>query len=48
MKEHWATWFTDNDFKNLKMRGIEIIRLPIGDWTLNPYGPYVGCMDGAD
>lgn len=23
------------------------MRFPIGDWTLNPYGPYVGCMDGA-
>ena len=23
------------------------MRLPIGDWTINPYGPYVGCMDGA-
>lgn len=23
------------------------MRLPIGDWTLDPYGPYVGCMDGA-
>lgn len=23
------------------------MRLPIGDWTMNPYGPYVGCMDGA-
>ena len=30
------------------MRGLEVIRLPIGDWTLNPYGPYVGCTDGAD
>jgi len=48
MQAHWKAWFTDDDFKNLKMRGIEIIRLPIGDWTLNPYGPYVGCMDGSD
>ena len=23
------------------------MRLPIGDWTLTPYGPYVGCYDGA-
>ena len=23
------------------------MRLPIGDWNLKPYGPYVGCMDGA-
>jgi glucan 1,3-beta-glucosidase len=21
--------------------------LPIGDWTINQYGPYVGCTDGA-
>jgi glucan 1,3-beta-glucosidase len=24
-----------------------MVRLPIGDWTLEPYGPYIGCMDGA-
>ena len=24
-----------------------MVRLPIGDWTLKPYGPYVGCTDGA-
>lgn len=24
-----------------------MVRLPIGDWSINQYGPYVGCMDGA-
>ena len=24
-----------------------MVRLPVGDWTLQPYGPYVGCMDGS-
>ena len=24
-----------------------MVRLPVGDWTLRPYGPYIGCMDGA-
>lgn len=24
-----------------------MLRLPIGDWSLEPYGPYVGCMDGS-
>jgi len=24
-----------------------MVRLPIGDFTLKPYGPYVGCTDGA-
>ena len=28
-------------------RKVQIVRLPIGDWTFKPYGPYVGCMDGA-
>lgn len=27
---------------------MEWVRLPIGDWTLKPYGPYKGCMDGAE
>lgn len=25
-----------------------MVRLPVGDWTLEPYGPYVGCMDGSE
>jgi len=28
-------------------REVEIIRVPIGDWTLKAYGPYIGCTDGA-
>ena len=31
----------------LKDRKVELVRIPIGDWTLKPYGPYKGCMDGA-
>ena len=47
MRAHWDAWWTEDDFKALAARELEIIRLPIGDWTLEPYGPYVGCMDGA-
>jgi glucan 1,3-beta-glucosidase len=47
MRAHWDAWYTDALIKDLKDREIEVIRLPIGDWTLNQYGPYVGCMDGA-
>jgi glucan 1,3-beta-glucosidase len=47
MRNHWDTWYTEEDIKGLADRGVEMVRLPIGDWTLNPYGPYVGCMDGA-
>jgi glucan 1,3-beta-glucosidase len=47
MRAHWDSWFTESDMRTLALKGVEIIRLPIGDWTLDPYGPYVGCMDGA-
>ena len=47
MRAHWDAWVTEDHIKQLSERDIEIVRLPIGDWTLKPYGPYVGCMDGA-
>jgi glucan 1,3-beta-glucosidase len=47
MRAHWDAWFTEDHIKELAKRGVEIIRLPIGDWTLDPYGPYIGCMDGS-
>ena len=48
MRTHWDNWITEDTIKALKEREVEIVRLPLGDWTLNQYGPYVGCMDGAD
>jgi len=47
MREHWDHWITEAHISDLADRGVEMVRLPIGDWTLDPYGPYVGCMDGA-
>ena len=47
LREHWDLWITEDTFKDMAAREVEIIRLPIGDWTLKPYGPYVGCTDGA-
>ena len=48
MRAHWDTWYTEQHIKDLSERAVEVVRLPIGDWTLDPYGPYVGCMDGAE
>lgn len=48
MRDHWDTWITDDIIKGLAEREVEVVRVPIGDWTLNQYGPYKGCMDGAD
>ena len=47
LRDHWATWITEDTFKDMASREVEVIRIPIGDWTLKPYGPYVGCTDGA-
>ena len=47
MRGHWANWITEDLLDNLKARQVERVRLPIGDWTINQYGPYIGCMDGA-
>jgi len=47
MRAHWDAWYNESSISDLADRGVEIIRLPVGDWTLNPYDVYVGCMDGA-
>jgi len=47
MRDHWDHWYTEDIIKDLSIRGVTFVRLPIGDWTLSPYGPYKGCMDGA-
>lgn len=47
MRAHWDAWYNESSISDLAARGVEIIRLPVGDWTLDPYGPYKGCMDGA-
>merc|ERR1712166_652599 len=33
MRAHWDSWFTKQHFVDLAARGVEIIRLPVGDWT---------------
>lgn len=48
MKDHWDSWITEDTIKGMADREVEIVRLPLGDWTLKPYGPYVGCMDGSE
>lgn len=47
MRAHWDSWYTEEHIANLSQKGVKRVRLPIGDWTMNPYGAYVGCMDGA-
>jgi len=35
MRAHWDSWVTEDHIKGLSEREVEVVRLPIGDWTLN-------------
>jgi len=48
LKRHWNTWVTEEIIVELKESGaVNSLRLPVGDWMYKPYGPYIGCTDGA-
>jgi len=47
MRAHWDSWYNETHIEQLAERGIKRVRLPIGDWTINQYNHYKGCMDGA-
>lgn len=48
LRRHWDTWVTESIIEELKDSGaVNSLRLPVGDWMYVPYGPYVGCTDGA-
>ena len=34
LRAHWNSWYTEDHIKQLADRGVEMVRLPIGDWTL--------------
>lgn len=48
LRAHWESFVNETTIANASASGVEMIRLPIGDWTLTKYGPYVGCMDGVE
>ncbi|KAL7547022.1 hypothetical protein ACHAWF_010338 [Thalassiosira exigua] len=48
LQRHWKTWVTEEIIKNLAGSGaVNSLRVPVGDFMFEPYGPYVGCTDGA-
>jgi glucan 1,3-beta-glucosidase len=48
LQRHWDAWLTQDIIKDLAGSGaVNSLRLPIGDFLYMPYGPYVGCTDGA-
>ena len=48
LRAHWDAWVTEDHIKQLADREVEIVRLPIGDWTLRQYESYQDCTTGAD
>lgn len=47
LRRHWKAWVKEEDIAQMATVGINTVRLPVGDWMYQPYGPYVGCTDGA-
>mmetsp|Transcript_27909 Transcript_27909/g.41146 ORF Transcript_27909/g.41146 Transcript_27909/m.41146 type:complete len:713 (-) Transcript_27909:426-2564(-) len=48
LRRHWETWVTEELIEELAQSGaVNSLRLPVGDWMYKPYGPYIGCTDGA-
>lgn len=47
LRAHWDSWLTEDHIRGLAEREVEMVRVPIGDWVLSQYGPYIGCTDGA-
>merc|ERR1719408_225321 len=47
LRIHWKTWVTEEHIKKLPHKGVDTLRVPIGDWMFKPYEPFIGCWDGA-
>ncbi|KAG5651667.1 hypothetical protein H0H81_007863 [Sphagnurus paluster] len=43
LKNHWDTWITEADFRDIAAAGLNHVRIPIGYWAYEVYGgePYI-------
>lgn len=49
LRRHWDSWVTEDILRELaESEAVNSLRLPVGDWMYEPYGPYIGCTDGAN
>jgi len=48
LKEHRDTWITADDFKWLKARGINSVRLPVGYWVAEENSPFITGLETMD
>ena len=47
LQQHWNTWVTEKEIKELADAGVDTLRIPIADWMFVEYEPFVGCWDGS-
>ena len=41
LRQHWKTWVTEDIIKEMAVSGtVNSLRLPVGDYMFQPYGPY--------
>lgn len=36
LNAHWASWITEEDFKEIASMGLNHVRIPVGYWAFNP------------
>ncbi len=44
LRRHWESWVTEDIIRDLAKSGaVNSLRLPVGDFMFQPYGPYGEC-----
>ena len=47
LNEHFKNWVNETHIKSLSNKKVSHLRIPVGDWMFQSYGPYIGCTDDA-
>lgn len=48
LREHWTSFITEEDFKWIKEKGLNTVRIPVGHWIFGDVPPYSGAIDRLD
>ncbi|KAL1413713.1 hypothetical protein Q8F55_001495 [Vanrija albida] len=43
LRQHWDSWITEDDFRQIAAAGLNSVRIPVGTWSFAQYGdePYI-------
>lgn len=47
LDNHFSMWVNETHIHSLSLKKISHLRIPVGDWMFQPYGPYIGCTDNS-